>query len=429
MAITQGGRRASLIHTRIVHFGLLLSLSLAFFSLVRDNPFWHPSDFFRLNDAMDIRSSWREVFSADPLQPLVKLVFYLEYRLFGLTAWKYYLFNILVHSINAYVVSVLVFTLLRDRLIAVLSSVLFVCAVGNYGKAVMVVSGISDLLITLVTLLTLLFYFKNELEKGGYVLTRWFVATTLCLILSLMTKATSFGILGCMLAFNIFFRPETHKPILSRSFLVITVIALVTLGAKILLQPQVSMPDDLTPSVFNFLRNYGSYLVRMLFPIHASTLIEHAGPVVQFIYRLATEIRVLTFICIISFTLFGFIFGNRTIRFFLAWTYITVTPFCFFKLPPDWLDIRHLYLVSVGFTMMLASVTVLATRLLYQRKWRRFLPYSVPLIFVFLSQFIITHLDTKYEQIAELEPIRQLEEEVRTRHEGIEPGRRGGQKR
>jgi hypothetical protein len=106
---------------------------------------------------------------------------------------------------------------------------------------------------------------------------------------------------------------------------------------------------------------------------------------------------------------FGFIFGNRAIRFFIAWTYITVTPFCFFQFPADWFNIRYLYLVSVGFVMILASGTVLATRLLYERAWRRFIPYIIPVLYVFLSQFVIQNLDKNYERMGGLSQLKTLE--------------------
>ena len=132
------------------------------------------------------------------------------------------------------------------------------------------------------------------------------------------------------------------------------------------------------------------------------------------------EIRVLVFLTIISVSFFGFVFGNRTLRFFIAWTYIMVTPFCFFSFPKyaaDWLDIRHLYLVSVGFVMIVSSATVLASRLLQNRGWfRRLLPYSLPLAFVLVSQFIIFQLDVKYNLIAKLPSIEQMANEVESRH-------------
>jgi hypothetical protein len=406
---------------RLLLFGLLLTLSLSFFSLVRDNAFWHPGDFQLLGQAMDIEESWGQVFTSaptQPLQPLVKFVFYLEYKLFGLDAWKYYLFNLFIHAINAFLVYFLVYTLLGDGVIAILSSLLFTLAVGNYGKAVMVVSGIGDLLITMLSLLTLLLYFKNELEKGGRTTSPWFIMALICFVLGLMTRATSFSVLGCMLAFNFFFHDEIKKPLLHRGLLLTAAIAFVAFVLKVSLLHD-PWQSGLSFNVFNFLRNFGSYLVRMAFPIHSSQLVADAVGPVQFIYPLATEIRAVTFLVILSFTVFGFIFGNRTIRFFIAWTYITLAPFCFFRFPEDWLNIRHLYMVSVGFIMILASTTVLASRLLYQRAWRRFLPYVLPVFFVILSRFIITHLDANYEATARRPAIVKMHEQVSERHDAL----------
>ncbi len=387
----------------LLFIALLFLSSLAFFSLVRNNTFWNAGDYAYLAHALKINLAWKEIFASAPnqiFQPLVNAIFYLEFRLFGVDARYFYLFNIFVHSLNAFLVYMVVFTLLKSRLISILSSLLFVFAVGNYGKAVMVASGISDLMITFLTLLTLLLYFKNELEKGGRLLSFWFIGSLLCFFLSLLTKATSFSILGCMFAFNIFFRAESGKRIFHRNFIVIGIFALVVLVAKLSFLPHLPGRSDFIFIGLKFFRNFASYLVRMVFPIHHSSTVETAGPAVQFIYRLASEIRLFTFLCILSYSVFGFIFGNRAIRFFITWTYITVTPFCFFKFPLDWLNIRYLYLVSIGFSMLLASGTVLASHLLMQRSWRRFIPYSVLLMFVLMSYFVIYHLDRNYESLA-----------------------------
>jgi len=417
------------VRNHILLFGLLFALSLAFFSPVRDNTFWHPVDYAFIDQAIDIEQSWRQIFVSNPpqpFQPLVKFVFFLEFSLFGLIASKYYLFNILVHSINAFLVFFLVLTLLRDRRIATLSAVLFACAVGNYGKAVMVASGISDLLITMLTLLTLLFYFKNELEKGGRLTSIWFFSALVFFVLSLLTKLTSFSILGCMLAFHVFFRAETKKPILNKTILTVAVVAVLALAAKQVFLQDIGAREDMLTNVPRIIRNFASYLVRMVFPIHTSALVSDSGAVVRAIYKFATQIRLITFLCIVSYSVFGFLFGNRTIRFFITWTYVTLTPFCFFEFPTDWLNIRHLYLVSVGFVMILASGTVLASRLLYQRAWRRFLPYTLPLLFVFLSQFILFRLDKNYERLAKTPTIHQLHENVIQRYYDTRSGSAGG---
>jgi hypothetical protein len=67
--------------------------------------------------------------------------------------------------------------------------------------------------------------------------------------------------------------------------------------------------------------------------------------------------------------------------------------------------------------MILASGTALASRLLYEKAWRRFLPYLIPLYFVLLAQFVILNLDRNYERLAghsHLDAIKtQFEEEYR----------------
>jgi len=396
-------RRAS---TRTREFGFFLFLNLigfTFFSLSLDNSFWHGDDWNYLLQALRIGEHWHEIFSTrlhQTFQPIPNLIFFLEFKAFQVDARAYYLFNIFVHSINAFLVYLLVRTMLRDRAIAVLSGLLFEFAVGNFGKSVMTVSGISDLIITTLTLTTMIYYIKNELEERGAL---WKKNFNLCLIfftLSMLSKTTSFSLLGLMLAFNLFYREETGRRVFDRNFTMFAGIALLVLGVKLIAQGEIPGADDIDLSLLSLARNLAAYLVRMVFPIHSSTLVSEAGPAVKFIYEFATAIRVVILLCIMSYSLFGFIFGNRVIRFFIAWTYIVVAPFCFYRFPKDWLDIRFLYLVSVSFQMILATGTVLAARLLYQRPWRRRLPFLIPLAFVSLSYFVLRQLDYNYEEKA-----------------------------
>lgn len=387
----------------IAFYVLLNVVGLLFFSLVRNNSFWHGDDWEYLIQALRIEGDWREIFSTrlhQTFQPLPNLIFFLEFQAFQLDAERYYLLNVLVHSANAFLVYKLVRTLLKDRAIAVLSALLFEFAVGNYGKSVMTVSGVSDLVITALTLLTMIFYIRNELQDRGALWTRNFFLCLIFFTLSLLSKTTSFSVIGLMFAFNLLYREQTGRKLLDANFVTLATFALVVLVVKIVAQGSVPGSGDLEIFSWSVFKNFPAYLVRMVFPIHSSTLVTDAGWAVRFIYEFATAIRILIFLCIVSYSVFGFIFGNRVIRFFIAWTYIMVTPFCFFRFPADWLDIRFLYLVSVGFQMILASGTVLAARLLYQKPWRRRLPYVIPAFFIALSYFVLQQLDSNYERKA-----------------------------
>ena len=178
----------------------------------------------------------------------------------------------------------------------------------------------------------------------------------------------------------------------------IAIAALVTKATIFHYRPPLYTRD---PGAFSFLmlagKNILNYLVRMIFPIHTSHLVRESGPFVIFIYKFATAIRVFIALTVLSYSFFGFIFGNRTIRLFIAWTYIMVLPFAFFQFPYDWLNIRHLYLVSVGFVSVIAAGAVYCSRLISSARWKRFVPFLVPLIFIILSRIIVTQLDNSYE--------------------------------
>ncbi len=381
-----------------------LLLSYAFFHLALNNGFWHGDDFISLEHSLKMMEETRSAFDSQPpykFQPIAYAIYFALFKLFGFSPKGYFLFNILIHGLNSFLVYTLVNALLKDRAVALLSGLLFVFTVGSYGKSIMIMSGMEDLIITTLTLLTMIFYFKNELEHEGRLFTPWFALAIVFFIASMLTRSTSFAILGTFLAFHYFFHESSRKGILSPNFIIlfaITVAALIVKTSVFNYHPHFYDQYPGAVKVFYYtVKNVISYLVRMIFPIHTSHLVIQAGPAVRFIYRFATEIRILIALTVISYSFFGFIFGNRTIRFFIAWTYIMVIPFAFFQFPRDWLNIRHLYLVSVGFVMIISAGAIYCSRLISHQRWRRFVPLIVPIFFVFLARFIVTQLDKSYE--------------------------------
>jgi len=390
-----------------------IAVSLAFFHLSLDNGFWSGYDYVILENSLMMRSDASAAFySGAPFkfQPLIYAIHYLLFRLFLLDASGYLLFNIVLHGINSFLVYLLVNTLLRDRTVSALAGLLFVFTIGSYGKSVMAASGLEDLVITTLSLLTMILYFKNELDGDGRTLSVRYVAALVFFLASMLTRSTSFAILGCFLAFNLFFRRERGRPIFHRSFVILLMIAVAAFVVKLTVFRYAPPLYTEYPGAFAFVflafKNVINYLVRMIFPIHTSYLVTRAGPAVRFVYRFATEIRILIALTVVSYSFFGFVFGNRTIRFFIAWTYIMVLPFAFFQFPADWLNMRHLYLVSVGFVSVIAAGAVYCSRLIARNRWRRYVPFLVPLAFIALSRFIILQLDSSYEHRAESEPMK-----------------------
>ena len=80
--------------------------------------------------------------------------------------------------------------------------------------------------------------------------------------------------------------------------------------------------------------------------------------------------------------------------------YVMIVPFTLFRYPEDWLNLRFLYLVSLGFCVLLTTGTLWAHKLLRQRRYRRFLPFLLPLIYVIASGYLVDQLNRKNQVLA-----------------------------
>ena len=347
----------------------LVALSFGFYARILDNPFWDPEDFNFLRTAVagahDL-SLLASPEAAERFHPLPLLFFHLEYRLFALDPMGYYAVNLLVHAVNAFLVNLLVLVLLGDRRIALAAAVLFACGVGSYGKAIMFVAGVENLLITLLYLLILNLYIRNDLHEHGRLLSWRYGVVVLLFLMVSYAKPTAFSLVLGLLAYKVFFRKARGK---ERRVLAPN-LALLVAGAVIFWAVrELSGMTDVTQNLagagpwsfsVNFVKNMVNYIIHMFFPIHVSRLVETANPAVRIIYDLAPVIRFLVGLSILSYGFFGFVFGNRALRFFIAWTFIGLLPYSALRFPADWLNIRYLYQVSIGFNFILAAGTVLS---------------------------------------------------------------------
>ncbi len=409
-----------------VFFAGLIALSFAFYWRILDNPFWDPEDFNFLHTAILNAGNPSRLFAANAAErfhPVPLLFFQLEYRFFGLNPVGYYAVNLLVHAINAILVDLLVMVLLGDRRIARLASVFFVLGVGSYGKAIMFVAGIENLIITTLYLLILNLYIRNDLNEKGRVLSPRYALVLLLFLLASYARPTAFSLVLGLLAYKVFFRTARGP---DRKLLEPNLVILVAGAVLFWILRELSGATDFShelagarPWTFTvrFLGNMVNYIIHMFFPLHVSHLVTMGNPVVRGLYDAAPVIRWFIGLSILSYGFFGFVFGNRALRFFITWTFISILPFSALSFPDDWLNIRYLYQVSIGFNFILASGTIYTMDLLHRRRWRRFIPYAAPMLFVLLSFYIMTKLDQKYERERRDPRVRAMLKEVREQRE------------
>jgi len=365
---------------------------LCFGGLMR-TPIWHGMDGEIIGEA--------HALSLDPgamlnhlgfyfSQPLLQLAFLLEYRLFGVHTAGYIGTNLFVHACNAFIIYMLVNMLFPRKQMAILAASLFALGVGSYGKTFMTIYQLESLLVAGFHLLVLYFFIRNDFRHGGRVFSLYFTAGVMLFLLGGMTKATSFSLILSLAAYKAFFNPLRK----GRVFLSADLLALAALG--IAFHYAQGAWGYREPTVFHStvaqkhysllsIKNIFRYLNLMFFPMQQSPILETSPVWLVFLFHARTVIRVFLTLSIISYSFFGFVFGSKAIRFFIAWTFISLLPFTGHTDSGAWLNLRHLYLTSLGFCVILAAGVDGTKGLLAARRRIRFVPYLLPLMFVVMS--------------------------------------------
>ncbi len=399
--------------------GLILVVFAAFGRLTTGD-FWHHLDFQILVEAHGLAANPWAMFQhigAWFSQPLLQLAFLFEYRAFGLDYGSYITVNLLLHALNAFIIYMLVNLLFYRERLALLAALLFALCVGSYGRNLQTAYNLDSLLLTFLHLLALYLFIRNDYRREGRIFSSYFWAGLVIYSLTGLTKASTISLLVCLVAYKAFFyETRNRRPIFSNDLLIFLVLGLmfqygqarwVSVAPSVVGQSDGPLQYTLM-SVVNVFR----YLILMVFPLQESSLLQEAGPVVQVLYELRIPIRALLTLSVISYSFFGFVFGSRPLRFFIAWTYLTLLPFSSYQAGENWLNLSHLYLASLGFCVILSSASMACMRLLGTHRWRRLLPMVVPLVFVVTALTLTYRLDNRNRATATTPRVQALKQET-----------------
>lgn len=392
-------------------FIALLAITFASFGYLMSTPLWDGLDFEILCDANAQNQQPLEMFSHIGFyfsQPLLQLAFLLEFRAFGVDPAGYIGVNLFIHAVNAFVVYMLVNMLFPRKKMAFLSAALFALGVGSYGKSLMAIHQLESLLLANLHLLVLYFFIRNDFRREGRIVSPLFLAGLVLYLATGLTKAASFSLIGTLIAYKaFFFKWRNGRAIFSLDILAFVIAGVLFYWAQSRWGFQYASILHGNGTFENFtlvsFKNIFRYLNLMFFPLQEGYILAMARDWVHVVFEARTVIRLFITLAVVSYSFFGFIFGSRAIRFFIAWTYITLLPFTGNTATGNWLNLTHLYLTSLGFCVILASGTIGCSDLLSVRRWRRYIPYLLPLLFVLLSFGLTFQLDSRHRDFARSE--------------------------
>jgi len=312
--------------------------------LIKDNAYIKDVSYIKNIFTSDIGKGFGKITSA--YRPLQNFTYLIDYHLWKLNPAGFHLTNILLHILTAIALFHFVNILYGDKLLSLLTGILFVVA-PIHTEAVAYISGRADSLYALFILLGFIFYIK-------YLRAKDFIAYLLLLasyILALLSKEISLIFPVLLLLYHYSFRKklkiQEYAPIVCVAFIYI----LLRIG--VLRHSIVPISNETTfiqrvPGFFAAITDYVKLLI-----IPQNLHMEYGKGLFSF-----THPKVIAGI-VILLLLSGYALkkrnSNRIISFSIAWFFVTLAPVSNLYPINAYMAEHWLYLASMGFFLILAK--------------------------------------------------------------------------
>lgn len=289
-------------------------------------------------------------------RPLQTLSFAIDYYLWRLNPFGYHLSNIIIHSFNALLVFYLLYQLFSNYPLALLSAILF-CLHPIHTESVSYISGRSELLVGLFTLLTLVFYRGYLDSRKGWS----YLVSILSFTSALISREAGFLIFVPLFILITGLRSNLPKKSIYLNFLsfagIVGIYIILRLTFLVPIGRSPTSPFPFLSDILNFLNVTVEYTKLFLFP-HSLHILRSIAPISSYrpINLIAPLLFLLSLLIILIVSLkqrkYTLIFGITW--FILALSYLIKFMYKFnvrIAMEEHWV-----YLASIGFFVVLSSL-------------------------------------------------------------------------
>jgi len=296
-------------------------------------------------------------------RPVVTLSYFVDYAIWQLRPCGYHLTNLIIHTLNVYLVYFTAYHLLKNRTTAFISCLLFSIH-PIFSEAVNAVSYREDLLSASFLLVAFILFIKyNESTNRRYFII-WHALSLLAYLLAMLSKETAFVLPFLILCYDLIFQKNHIVNLHNRTRRLIANYAgyLVIGGFYLFLRfylfhnpgESVEYPGNSVFVNFIMMTKVLGYYVKLLFipaPLNADYVVPITFSPTDAAFIISIILLIITAILLVKKCRLSSVW-----TFSIIWFFITLLPVLNIIPINNIMAERYLYIPGIGFIMLLGSI-------------------------------------------------------------------------
>lgn len=323
------------IHKHTLAFVLIVLISFGiYYQSLYGEFIWDDKDLILTHSGY--LNDWENVFSvftkpffgkSPTYRPLLIVSFIIDYQLWGMQPYGFHYTNVLLHTMNALLVYVLVFMLLKHTYLALFASLIFATH-PIQTEAVAWISGRNDVIVTFFSLITLIAYIRwRSLKETGRVFL--FIGFLLAFGCVLLSKESGIVLFPLIVLIDCCFQPAVPYGIGSKrkAYVSLLLVSFLYIYLRMEILDAIGLVgnhgDDLTRRFLEPFVIYAYYFKILFFPVH-----QTANPFIPYLTSIKDPAFISSFLLVSSLILISAVCWRRIreISFVILWNFIALLP-------------------------------------------------------------------------------------------------------
>ena len=296
-------------------------------------------------------------------RPVVTLSYFVDYAIWQLQPWGYHLTNLVIHTLNVYLVYFAVYHLFKNRITAFISCLLFSIH-PIFSEAVNAVSYREDLLSASFLLVAFILFIQYNKSTNRRYFIIWYALSLLTYLLAMLSKETAFVLPFLILSYDLIFQKNHILNFHNRiRRLAANYAGYIAIGGFYLFLrfylfhnpgESVRYPGNSVFVNFIMMTKVLGYYVKLLFipaPLNADYIVPLTFSPADAAFIISIILLIITAILLVKKCRLSSIWTFSTI-----WFFVTLLPVLNIIPINNIMAERYLYIPGIGFTMLFGSI-------------------------------------------------------------------------